>query len=71
VATKVNKPTWRYAEDGPPEINKPILAQDCKQGSAILKRLKSGKYVDAFFNRCGKEVDAGTVFRWMYLEELE
>ncbi len=71
MATKVNKPTWRYAEDGPPEINKPILAQDCKQGSAILKRLKNGKYVDAFFNRCGKEVERETIFRYMYLEELE
>jgi hypothetical protein len=70
MKTKI-RPVWRYAEDGPPKPQRVILAQDCKEGSAILKTTRDGRFKLVFFGTCGKEVEHTFIWRWVYIEEIE
>jgi hypothetical protein len=63
--------TWRYAEDVMPKPQRVILTQDCKEGSAILKTTRDGRFKLVFFGTCGKEVERANVWRWVYIEEIE
>lgn len=68
----MNKVNWRYLElDGHPLPNRIVLAQDCKNKTAVVIMSKNKKYRYAFQCSCGKELVQKEVWRWVYLEEIE